>query len=60
MATKPAFRAAYKRRRCLVLTDGYYEWLRVGKSKQPYLYELDCGKPFALAGLWESWRGTGD
>jgi putative SOS response-associated peptidase YedK len=43
VAVKPAFRAAYKRRRCLVLTDGYYEWLRVGKSKQPYLYELDGG-----------------
>ena len=61
VAVKPAVRAAYKRRRCLVLTDGYYdEWLRVGKSKQPFLYELDGGKPFALAGLWESWRGTGD
>ena len=60
VATKPAFRSAYKRRRCLVLTDGYYEWLRVGKVKQPYLYEVDGGKPFALAGLWESWRGIGD
>jgi putative SOS response-associated peptidase YedK len=58
VATKPAFRAAYKSRRCLVLADGYYEWLRVGKSKRPYLYEVDGGKPFALAGLWESWRGT--
>jgi len=60
IATKPAFRTAYKRRRCLVLADGYYEWLRVGKSKQPYLYEVDGGKPFALAGLWEQWWGTGD
>jgi putative SOS response-associated peptidase YedK len=60
VATKPAFRAAYKRRRCLVLADGYYEWLRVGKIKQPYLYEVDGGKPFALAGLWEQWWGTGD
>src|SRR5712671_3938584 len=41
VATKPAFRAAYKRRRCLVLADGYYEWLRVGKTKQPYLYEVN-------------------
>jgi putative SOS response-associated peptidase YedK len=55
VATKPAFRTAYKRRRCLVLADGYYEWLRVGKAKQPYLYEVDGGKPFALAGLWEQW-----
>jgi putative SOS response-associated peptidase YedK len=60
VATKPAFRAAYKRRRCLVLADGYYEWLRVGKTKQPYLYEVDGGKPFALAGLWEQWWGSGD
>jgi putative SOS response-associated peptidase YedK len=59
VATKPMFRAAYKRRRCLVLADGYYEWLRVGKSKQPYLYEIDGGKPFAFAGLWEQWWGTG-
>jgi putative SOS response-associated peptidase YedK len=58
VATKPAFRAAYKRRRCLVLADGYYEWLRAGKSKQPYLYEIDGGQPFAFAGLWETWRGT--
>ena len=58
VATKPAFRAAYKRRRCLVLADGYYEWLRVGKTKQPYLYEVEGSQPFALAGLWESWRGA--
>jgi putative SOS response-associated peptidase YedK len=43
VATKPAFRAAYKKRRCLVLADGYYEWLRVGNAKQPYLYEVDGG-----------------
>jgi putative SOS response-associated peptidase YedK len=55
VATTPAFRTAYKRRRCLVLEDGYYEWLRVGKVKQPNLYEFDAGKPFALAGLWEQW-----
>ncbi len=60
VATKPAFRAAYKRRRCLVLADGFYEWLKVGKAKQPYLYEVDGGKPFAIACLWESWWGTGD
>jgi putative SOS response-associated peptidase YedK len=57
VATKPYFRAAWRRRRCLVLADGYYEWLRKGKVKQPYLYEVDAGKPFALAGLWESWSG---
>jgi putative SOS response-associated peptidase YedK len=57
IATKPAFRAAFIKRRCLVLADGYYEWLREGRLKQPYLYEVDGGQPFAFAGLWESWRG---
>jgi putative SOS response-associated peptidase YedK len=54
--TKPAFRSAYKSRRCLVPADGYYEWLREGKEKLPYLYEFDGGKLFSLAGLWESWK----
>jgi putative SOS response-associated peptidase YedK len=57
VATKPAFRAAFKKRRCLVLADGYYEWHTEGKEKQPFLFELDGGKPFALAGLWEWWGG---
>jgi putative SOS response-associated peptidase YedK len=57
VATKPAFRSAFKRRRCLILADGYYEWLHRGKAKLPYLYEVDGGAPFAFAGLWESWRG---
>jgi putative SOS response-associated peptidase YedK len=60
VATKPAFRAAFKRRRCLVLADGFYEWLRQDKTKLPHLYEVDGGKPFAFAGLWESWRGPAD
>lgn len=54
VATKPAFRAAFKKRRCLVLADGYYEWLTEGKHKQPFLFEIDDGEPFAFAGLWES------
>jgi putative SOS response-associated peptidase YedK len=57
IATKPSFRAAFKKRRCLVPADGFYEWLRVGKAKRPYLYEVDGGAPFALAGLWEQWWG---
>jgi putative SOS response-associated peptidase YedK len=57
VATKPMFRAAYKKRRCLVLADGYYEWERSGKTKLPWLYEVDGGKPFAFAGLWEWWGG---
>lgn len=53
--TKPAFRSAFKSRRCLVLADGYFEWQTEGKQKLPWLYEVE-GKPFAFAGLWESWR----
>ena len=43
-----------------MLADGYYEWLRVAKAKQPYLDAIDGGKPFAFAGLWGQWWGTGD
>lgn len=57
LATKPTFRAAYKARRCLVIADGYYEWKAEGKKKLPFLYEIDGGKPFAFAGLWEQWWG---
>jgi putative SOS response-associated peptidase YedK len=56
VATKPTFRSAFKSRRCLVLADGYYEWQTEGKKKQPFLFEVDGGKPFAFAGLWEWWR----
>ena len=59
VATKPAFRSAYKKRRCLVIADGYFEWRKEGKAKLPYLYEIDGGKPFAFAGLWEWWREPG-
>jgi len=55
-ASKPAFRDAFKRQRCLVLADGYYEWQRDGKEKQPYLIRLEGGGPFAFAGLWAAWN----
>lgn len=53
---KPSYRAAYRRRRCLVLADGFYEWKRQGRSKQPFLIRLRGGGPFAIAGLWERWK----
>ena len=60
-ASKPAFRAAFRRRRCLVLADGFFEWKRVGRGpKQPHYLRLRDGRPFAFAGLWERWRGPGD
>jgi putative SOS response-associated peptidase YedK len=56
VAEKPSFRAAYRRQRCVVLADGFYEWRRAGDSKTPYFISLASGKPFALAGLWENWH----
>lgn len=53
---KPAFRAAFRRRRCLVVADGYYEWRALGAAKQPYLIEAQDRAPFGMAALWECWR----
>src|ERR1700733_4249839 len=55
-ATLPAFRDAMKSRRCLVPADGFYEWKKTGKSKQPYCFEVNAGKLFAFAGLWDRWK----
>jgi putative SOS response-associated peptidase YedK len=55
-ATKPAFRDALKSRRCLIPADGFYEWMRTGKTKQPYCFEVNDGELFAFAGLWDRWK----
>ena len=60
VAEKPSFRSAFKRRRCLILTDGYYEWKKVGSKKQPYYIRMRDEQPFAMAGLWERWHGPKD
>lgn len=52
---KPSFRTAYRKRRCLVLADGYYEWQQAPGGKQPWFIRLASGGPFGIAGLWESW-----
>lgn len=57
VAEKPAFRAAYKYRRCLIPTSGFYEWQKTGRQKQPYFIHLLNEDPFAFAGLWEHWQG---
>jgi len=54
---KPAFRAAMKRRRCLIPADGFYEWKATGGPKQPYYVRPKTGAPMAFAGLWEVWTG---
>ena len=56
VAEKPSFRNALRRRRCLVLADGFYEWRRVGKTKTPMRIVMRSGEPFAFAGLWETWK----
>ena len=57
-ATKPAFRSAMKRRRCLIPADGLYEWRRVSpRKRQPYHIRMKTGSLFAFAGLWERWQG---
>lgn len=56
LSEKPSFRNAFKKRRCLILADGFYEWQKTEKQKQPYYFQLKDGKPFAFAGLWERWQ----
>lgn len=53
---RPAYRDAFRRRRCLIPADGLYEWKRNGRTKQPYRFTLRSGQPFAFAGLWEEWK----
>jgi putative SOS response-associated peptidase YedK len=57
IGVKNAFKNAYRRRRCLIPADGFYEWKRLadGKSKQPMFIRMKGAKPFAFAGLWEYW-----
>jgi putative SOS response-associated peptidase YedK len=54
--TKPAFRDAMKSRRCLIPADGFYEWKRDGKTKQPFCFVVNQGQLFAFAGLWDRWK----
>ena len=56
LTTKPAFRAAFKKRRCLIVADGFFEWRKDGKSKIATYIFLKSRQPFAFAGLWETWQ----
>ena len=55
VAEKPSFRAAFKRRRCIIPADGFYEWQKLENRKQPVFIHHAEKRPFALAGLWEMW-----
>jgi putative SOS response-associated peptidase YedK len=56
VAEKPAFRSAFKKRRCLVIADGFYEWQPGPAGKTPYYFQMKDGSPFAFAALWERWE----
>ncbi|MDX1514477.1 MAG: SOS response-associated peptidase [Gammaproteobacteria bacterium] len=61
VASKPAFRSPFRRRRCLIPVDGYYEWKRAGNRKQPYFLHRPDESPFFLAGVWDRWdKGDGE
>jgi putative SOS response-associated peptidase YedK len=61
VAEKPAFSAAFARRRCLIVADGFIEWERRGpKARHPFHITRPDAQPFAFAGLWASWHGPGD
>jgi putative SOS response-associated peptidase YedK len=59
VAEKPSFREAFKRRRCIIPADGFYEWQRTTSGKQPFFFHMRDDRPFGFAGLWERWEGTG-
>ena len=58
LTEKPSFREAYKKRRCVIFTSGFYEWREdpIEKTKTPMFISLRSGKPFVFAGLWETWK----
>jgi putative SOS response-associated peptidase YedK len=55
VAEKPSFRSAFKRRRCLIVANGYYEWKKTGKGKAPFYIHLKSDRPFGFAGLYDTW-----
>jgi len=58
VATVPTFRGAYRRRRCILPVDGFFEWkaIRGQKAKQPFAIAMKNGEPFGIGGLWENWK----
>ena len=60
IAEKPTYRTPFKRQRCLIPADGFYEWKKVESNKVPHHIRMKDGKVFAFAGLWDHWEGEGD
>ena len=58
LSERPSFRVAFRRRRCLVAADSFYEWKRQGRNRTPMRISLESGELFAFAGLWESWKSA--
>jgi putative SOS response-associated peptidase YedK len=56
VAEKPAYRFSFRKQRCLIPADGFYEWKKESKAKQPYFIHRKDGKPLAFAGLWSRWK----
>lgn len=56
IAEKPSFRNAFRKRRCLIIADGFYEWQMAGRMRKPFLFRMKSGTPFGFAGLYESWE----
>src|SRR5256885_6906863 len=56
VATLPTFRDAYRRRRCILPVDGFFEWRATQGGKQPYAIAMKDGSPFGIAGIWENWK----
>jgi len=62
LPVKPSFSEPFQRRRCLIPADGFYEWQRngsIGRSKQPYFFQMKDETPFAFAGIWDRWQSSG-
>ncbi len=59
IATKPSFRSAFAKRRCLIPVDAFYEWRREGSKRYPFAIARRDRRPMAFAGVWEVWRGRG-
>ncbi len=59
---KPSFKTSFRKKRCLILADGFFEWKKIkgSKRKAPYFFKMKNGKPFAFAGLWDEWRSPED